>query len=67
MYLSGYKYRLVTWSNSKKPEGFYGEFDHVPTGMYIKIDYIKIIPYYLYLHLWSITIPDFKKPQNVES
>jgi hypothetical protein len=29
-----------------KPEGLYG--------------YIKMIPYYLYLHLWSIIIPNFK-------
>jgi hypothetical protein len=36
MYLSGYKYRLVTWSNS----------------------------YYLYLHLWSITIPDLKRQRE---
>jgi hypothetical protein len=52
MYLSGYKYQLVTWSNSIKPEGPYVEFDHVPTGT---DRYIKMIPYYLYLHLWSIT------------
>jgi hypothetical protein len=36
MYLSGYKYRLVTWLNS-----IYGEFDHVPTGIYILIDTLK--------------------------
>jgi hypothetical protein len=38
MYLSEYKYLLVTWSNFMKPEGLYGEFDHVPTGIYIPID-----------------------------
>jgi hypothetical protein len=56
VYLSWYKYRLVTWWNSIRPKGLYGEFDHIPTGIYI-----KIIRYYLYLHLWSITIPSFKK------
>jgi hypothetical protein len=24
-----------------KPEGLYGEFDHVPTGIYIPIDTLK--------------------------
>jgi hypothetical protein len=41
MYLSGYKHQLVTWSNSMKPEGLYGEFDHVLTSIYISIDTLK--------------------------
>jgi hypothetical protein len=43
MYLSGYEYRLVTRSNSMKPEVLYGEFDHVhvPTCIYIPIDTLK--------------------------
>jgi hypothetical protein len=41
MCLSGYGYRLVTWSNSMKPEGLYGEFGHAPTGIYIPIDTLK--------------------------
>jgi hypothetical protein len=41
MVLSGYKYRLVTESNSMKPKGLYEEFDYVPTGIYIPIDTLK--------------------------
>jgi hypothetical protein len=41
MYLTGYNYRLVTLSNVIKPEGPYGEFDHVPTGIYAAIDTLK--------------------------
>jgi hypothetical protein len=40
----GYKYWLVTLSNSMKlelAEGLYGEFDHVPTGIYIPVDTLK--------------------------
>jgi hypothetical protein len=37
LYLSGYKYRFVTWSNSM----FMENFDHVPSCIYIPIDTLK--------------------------
>jgi hypothetical protein len=39
--LLGYRYRLVTRSNSMKPEGLHGEFEHVPTSIYIPTDTLK--------------------------
>ena len=61
MYLSGYKYRLVTWSNSIMPEGLYEEFDHVPTGIYIPIDTLK---WYLITHIYIWFIDDVLSINN---
>jgi hypothetical protein len=40
------------------------EFDHATNRYLYPHRYIKMIPYYLYLHLWSITIPDLKRQRE---